>query len=325
MVAMILLAPLQSDASPPPDAGFVPTFNEQCTAPGVFYCEGFETGNFGRATEPNTGMYGENGTPTGLIRATQDTATSASGSASIKFALPPGSGSDTAGSWRVNMGQLGHQFGENSQFYLQFKQRFSPEMTTITWQPLASSASWKQIIISSIRSSCGNVELTIRNLDQPASPDIGDYPQMYTACGQRNLSTSGHYEQGDYFCDYNYPTTSTCAYYHPDEWQTFYLEITIGTWGQANSSVRAWVAYAGGPLKQWIDQPAYTLNAHATDPSLKYDYLTFGPYITNKSSAQAHPTAYTWYDDIIASTQPIPQLGGSANPAPAAPSNLAVQ
>src|SRR5207244_11149478 len=35
------------------------------------------------------------------------------------------------------------------------------------------------------------------------------------------------------------------------------------------------------------------------------------PYHTNKELNQTHPVGYTWYDDLIVSTQPIPMLNGA--------------
>jgi len=41
------------------------------------------------------------------------------------------------------------------------------------------------------------------------------------------------------------------------------------------------------------------------------------PYNTGKDASQAHPTAYTWYDELIVSKQRIPDPAVRPSPRPA--------
>ena len=43
-----------------------------------------------------------------------------------------------------------------------------------------------------------------------------------------------------------------------------------------------------------------------SNPDAKYDKLWLLPHNTNKDSSASHPTAYTWYDELIVSTKRIP-------------------
>jgi hypothetical protein len=58
-----------------------------------------------------------------------------------------------------------------------------------------------------------------------------------------------------------------------------------------------------GQYKEWINVPNFILYNSA--PGNDHDHLTLTPYITGKDPTINHPTAYTWYDEIILSNQPI--------------------
>src|SRR5206468_2245873 len=71
-----------------------------------------------------------------------DSTVKASGSSSLKFTVPSGSSGSAAGQWFTNFSDnLSVQFGQNSEFYVQWRQRFSPEF-------LSGGAGWKQAIVS---------------------------------------------------------------------------------------------------------------------------------------------------------------------------------
>jgi len=200
---------------------------------------------------------------------------------------------------------MGQTFAQNSTFYVQFRQRFSPEFLTNKW---GGTTYWKQEIFSSDQSTCGNIELTTINANMKG------WPEMYSACGQDlfDVATgSSDYllEQGDtattgYNCHYQNPTADSCFMYPANAWVTFYYKVQIGTWGQPNSNIQAWVALPGQPYKQWINIKNHTLNS---DPGLPaYNTVTLLPYMTGKdASVNGGPTAYTWYDELVVSTTAI--------------------
>jgi hypothetical protein len=75
----------------------------------------------------NAGIFPPSGT-TDYTRATRDTTVKASGNSSLKFTIPANSPSDSSGAYFTNFSaDLSTQFGENSDFFIQWRQRFSPE------------------------------------------------------------------------------------------------------------------------------------------------------------------------------------------------------
>ena len=92
--------------------------------------------------------------------------------------------------------------------------------------------------------------------------------------------------------------------YPANTWVTFYYKVSIGTWGQPNSTIQAWVSVGGGPYKQWINITNHAL--YEDTAGVDYNMVTLLPYMTRRdSSVSAGPTAYTWYDELIVSSQTI--------------------
>jgi hypothetical protein len=140
---------------------------------------------------------------------------------------------------------------------------------------------------------------------------------MYSQCGQDVFQVpvgTGDYlnEQAaaptdiSYNCHYQSANnvSGSCFTYPANTWVTFYYRVTIGQWGQANSTIQAWVAVGGQPYKEWVNMPNHTLNQDAGLPG--YDMATLLPYMTGRNAnVSAGPTAFTWYDELIMSSQPI--------------------
>src|SRR5919112_922313 len=88
-----------------------------------------------------------------------------------------------------------------------------------------------------------------------------------------------------------------------------------------NSYVDLWVAREGQPSEHVVRWGPYNLSA---SPGEKYGKVWLSPYQTSKSSAQVHPVAYTWYDELIISRTKIADpgvgtTGGSAGGSVPAP------
>jgi len=292
-------------------------FQNRCAQAGVIVCQGFDDASvFAPATYPASGVYPDGGNSFSHI--SQDTTVSASGGGSLKFTVPSMAGANNAGYWRqlfapsLTAGPSSATvFGQNSTFYIQYRQRFSPEYLTNQWpQTGGGTTFWKQQIISSDQSTCGNIELTTVN------GNMKGFPQMYSQCGADSLIVAlanGDYllEQGDtsttgYNCHYQQAnnTSTSCFDYPSNTWVTFFYKIQIGTWGQANSTIQAWVSVGGQPYQEWINMPNHILNQDAGLPA--YDTVTLLTYMTGRdSSVSAGPTAFTWFDELIVSSNPI--------------------
>jgi hypothetical protein len=292
-------------------------FQTRCAQPGVIVCQGFDDpAVFAPAIWPASGVY----VGVSAAYAAYDPAVSTSGSGSLRFTTPSLAGPNDSGSWRqlftsnLASGPSGAtMFSANSTFYVQYRQRFSPEYLTNVWPANGGGTTWwKQQIISNDSSTCGQVELTTVNEYNRG------FPQMYSQCGADNFDIpvgSSDYllEQGDtsttgYNCHYQSANNgpNSCFNYPSDTWVTFYYKISIGNWGQPNSTIQAWVAVGGQPYKEWINMTNHVLNEDQGAAGKDYDMITLAPYMTQRNSAiSAGPIAYTWYDELIVSSQPI--------------------
>jgi hypothetical protein len=268
-------------------------FETRCKAPGVLVCRGFDSSaDFAEARWPTSGLY-----PAwdGVLRGKMDIAVKTSGKASLRFEIPPHSAANASGYWRQGFGR---EFGENSTFFVQFRQRLSREMMEVNW----GDTTWKQAIFHNGSATCADVELTTGQYYH-----LG-FPVMYTDCGAHPLYTNGgnpptKLEQGDFNCWYGKYSEKDCFYYPANQWVTFYYQVSVGHWGKPESSINAWVALDGQSYKQWIQMTGFVLkNDH---PGNDYDTVTLLAYMSNKDASVAHAAAYTWYDELIVSTLPI--------------------
>jgi len=288
----------ESEQEPPQEQK---DFDARCHAEGVLVCQGFDTPEITTPpSSPGSGLY-----PAGdrSFRGFFDAKVKASGAGSLRFEIPTHTGANAAGYWQQSMGR---SFGEGSTFYVQFRQRFSKEMLKNKW----GDTTWKQVIFHHQGATCADVELTTVQYYQAG------FPTMYTSCGAHTLYTNGgnpptKLEQGDYNCWYGKYNSKDCFMYPADEWVTFYYQVSIGHWGQADSTINAWVARDGKPYKQWIQMPNFMLKVD--HPGQDYDTVTLMTYMTAKSDKIDLPTAYSWYDDLIISTAPIAPPTASGN------------
>jgi hypothetical protein len=268
-------------------------FSVRCKAPGVLVCQGFDSPEIGIAAKwPASGLYpaGDN-----LIHGSFTSGQRASGAGSLHFEILTHTGANAAGFWRQSFGK---SFGEGTTFYVQFRQRFTEQMLHNNW----GDTTWKQVIFHNHGSTCSDVELTTAQYYNTG------IPYMYTDCGSRHLTTNNSnppylFHQGDYKCWYGHLNTKDCFMYPTNQWVTFYYQVSIGHWGIADSEINAWVAFDGKPMKQWIKMPRFKLNND--HPGQDYDSVTLLTYMTGKDPGRDLPTADTWYDDLIVSTEPI--------------------
>jgi hypothetical protein len=304
------------------------TFTERCAQPGVIKCVGFDSADdFSRGSGGANGAYGfSHGIipPSGTsdyTRATMDTAIKASGAGSLKFTIPTNSGSDSSGTWFANFSNDNSiQIGANSEFFIQWRQRFSPELLSTRY---TGGGGWKQVIVTTgdqpnkTFASCEAIGVVVQSYYQDG------LPIMYNSC--TGSASHGPYDgfyqffNGDYklqngrpapFCLYTQSATSyfapsgNCFGYSPNEWITFQVRIKTGPrvgdeW--VGSYVTMWAAREGGASELVIDWGPYNLTAGSATENERFGKVWLLPYHTGKSSAQAHPTAYTWYDELVVS------------------------
>jgi hypothetical protein len=307
-----------------PDASVDTDFQARCNAAGVIRCIGFDS------PDDVKGTWGSNyGILPGATTPVLDTAVKASGSSSLKFTIPPNSGADTSGAYFTNFSKdLSAEFGENSDFYVQWRQRFSPEILNTSYK---GGEGWKQVIIGTgdqlhqLYASCTALEVVTLNSYQRG------FPEMYNSC--TGSGSHGPYDPfqsrfGSYdfklqnarptpFCLYSqgrtnpasyFPKKGNCFGYFANEWMTFQVHIKTGPRVKnefSDSRVQLWVAREGQPSQLVIDWGPYNLSAGDPSENQKYGKVWLLPYNTNKDSSVPYPVAYTWYDELIISRQKI--------------------
>jgi hypothetical protein len=285
-----------------PSGGDLPPadFSSRCAAPGVLVCEGFDdAAKFQSVISPADGLYPDGA---GSYEGRMDRDITASGAGSLRFEIDPHTGANAAGFWREGFGQ---DFGPHSTFYVQFRFRVSPEMLNQDWGDPSGHTSWKVAIFHFAPKTCGSVEITTTNYYNSG------VAYLYTDCGGRAFVTNGGKppylrQQGDtpqsgYNCWYG--DDAGCFRYVPNTWMTLYYEVSIGDWGQPNSSVQAWVGLPGHPLKHWVNLRNYVLDVDT--PGNNYNSIDLLTYMTGKDPTKNHPVAYAWYDELIVSKSPV--------------------
>jgi hypothetical protein len=265
-----------------------PSFDQRCSLPGVVKCIDFDDPE---AVEPF--VY----PPWGLEekRATVDFSQMASGAGSLRFEIPSNTAADTSGSyWQDFSKDSGVLFSEGDEFYVQWRQRFSTELLKTYYD---GGNGWKQIIIGQgdrpgkIAYSCTHIEIVVHNNYQRG------YPQMYHSCGVKDGMSE--------------PIGRVSPIkYRADEWMTFQVHVKVGTWYtndrnyERDSTIELWVAREGYQSQLALSRKNYDL--FSRDPTAGYGKVWLLPYHSGKSHKERHPVAYTWYDDLIISTNRIP-------------------
>lgn len=309
-------------------------FQARCTAPGVLKCYGFN--NATTDVVRNTTLFKAGD---GQFHGDLDTTVKASGAGSLRFDLEPPprtTGANISGSW-VPAGGWGTTFSENSHFYVQYRIRLSDYMVQ---SGNFGNAIWKTSIFHMGQSTCNEIELT-------TSGYYGSgLAQFDTSCGARwfwtNLAGTSYVstppllmqQTDDLRCEYNFhndPGNGRCVFFKANEWMTLYYDIQIGTWGQANTRVKAYLAGEGQAMKKFIDISNMILNCNSGNCGSApgklegYNNVTLTPYMTGLSnSAGPTTTAHMWFDEFILSTQPIAPPGGAPAVRPSPPTSVRV-
>jgi hypothetical protein len=298
-------------------------FATRCASPGVIRCEGLD--QLPTLVTSSTVTPVPTGTLAGYsTTAVVDPSIKASGTGSLKFTIPSNSLAGAAGSVFYNFSNdYSNQIGASSDVYVQWRQRFSPEF--LSYQ--AGGDGWNQAIIGT-GSLPGQPAYTCTDLGvvtQNAS--YRGFAQMYDSCsGSTSHGPSDPFDEPfgasdsklenarpSPYCLYSqgkttppslFPPAGNCFAYVPNEWMTFQIHIQTGPRVAdefVGSHVQLWVARENHPAELVIDWGPYNLSAGAPANDEKFGQVWFLPYDTNSNTSIAHPTAYTWYDELIIS------------------------
>jgi len=90
---------------------------------------------------------------------------------------------------------------------------------------------------------------------------------------------------------------------------TFQVQVKIGHWYRndrryhRDSTVRLWVGAEGQASRVAVDESSYDLANN--EAAARYGKVWLLPYHSGKNPSQRHPTAYTWYDELVISRSRI--------------------
>ena len=235
-------------------------------------------------TASNSGIFASSGNAS--VFPMLDAAVKASGASSLRFTIPSSSGADTSGAYFTNFSpDLSVQFGESSEFYIQWRQRFTADFATTDY---AGGGGWKQTIIGSGDQPGGSPLLLLhgprgrhrQRLLTAASPRCttraAARPRTGRSTGSRSPSgpstSSSRTRAPSPYCLYSqthtspstaFPPSGNCFGYFPDEWMTFQVHIQTGPrQGDefADSLVELWIAREGQPSELAIRWGPYNLD-----------------------------------------------------------------
>ncbi len=310
-------------------------FAARCAATGVLSCQSFDTS---AALAGNTAA-GVPVTSCGTTCPTIDTTTFVTSPGSLLFTVPAGpTAPNTSGSWNTNfVPNMSQQIDSlvngdplslttacggspcGNTIYVQWRERIDSGML----QKFANSNGWKQTIIGEGDNpgapaySCSDIETDTQNSSQ------FEIAQMYFSCGlfldqYFNLytptgTTDGHgnaiispenvaggYLACTYAASINIPTVPPCFPFVANNWMTFQIEISVGTWYPTgtnsmggppatfkhDSTIKMWAALDGQPSQLVIDY-----HPGATSPACD---ATQQPIPTCQTGFDlSNPTAYT--------------------------------
>ena len=328
-----VVKPLIKPLNRSPDASTA-DFNSRVSGPGVVRWFAFDDPASLNGGRNYAVMPGDATTPS------VDTLVKASGAGSLRFDIPPRTGGNAAGAFYFNFSQdLSIQFGENSEFYFQWRQRWNKAMLTTQFRGIDGGiTSFKTIDLTTGDTpnkqwnSCEAIELVITSFYSHAMPI------MYNSCtGSRSHAAySGLTENSTIAGEFILQNSLNCLYstarsvgitdplpncfpFLPDEWMTFEVHVKLGPrnlnsndWD--DSIVEYWGAREGGDPVKIIDwRPGvrgyFPLAAGLPADNQKYGKVYLLPYMTNKDPSQVHDLAQTWYDEAIVSRDPIPFPG----------------
>ncbi len=282
------------------------SFAARCAAAGVVRCFSFDTtADLNQGVGGTQGAYGGDfgvlppSSTSDYSKSVIDTSVFASGGGALRFDILSNTGSDMAGSFFTNFStDRLTQFGEGEDFYVQFRQRFSPCLLYTGSDDTACLASgvnrvfsnsgaggWKQALIgdgdpsdgtctsgntTGCASSCSGTEMGLQNTAQRG------FMQLYNNCGiytplEEQVDGTDFYEQNALrgalgsSCRYHAADQATgqasCFHYYPNEWMTFQLHIKVGTWADIMRSP------ADSVVEAWIAREGQpSVKVHGWDP-----------------------------------------------------------
>ena len=211
-------------------------------------------------------------------------------------------------------------FGENSEFYIQFGMQHDGYYThpningpKISFfgcnggQAVGSSGDILTVIFNTAGGSGKPFFYTYR--PDTGTWGLGDYETQF---GTGSIQLNCPYPWSGPNC---YSIAPNAKYYFQFGVQVFNKRADLGN-NAWNARVRCWMTFPDGTTKLIVDyDPATTLNyyplpADPTTPGQKFGKFEFLTYLSHGADG-THPSFKVWFDQLILSTQRIPDPGGA--------------
>jgi hypothetical protein len=230
-----------------------------------------------------------------------------SGTGAVRFEIAPGS--DGPPIFELNFADdLSRHVGEGESLYVQWRQRMSADFIREFPSTDDRTANWWQMQLGA-----GDREGT--EVDMCTSVDVGLAqdtrfmgPSMWVGCDERTELEEYVEETSDVLlqtgpdarCLYSDPTVPPCVAYEPDRWTAYQVQVEIDTW--QNTHIRMWMVDPPGPRRVVFDSVVAV--PAATGDALGKIWL--GPQMYFRDTAGDYPSGFTWYDNLVISTEEIP-------------------
>jgi len=294
-----------------------------------------------------------------------DQSNKASGGGSLRMDILK-TDSTSSGSWVRYLSDDQREFGPNQTFYVQFRQYVPAYLASHVFSGNQFGGSygggWKQAIISNNRGSNQLFEVVLQNTSQRGlvqgynRNSNGDYSgweeSISTPCSSSDFVFQNRIDGGgpettclesrrkrgglySYGANTGSPDPETAAFsFYPDEWLTFLVKISPGTFGAGSSirdtNIQVWATRETDTDYTMLIDKMVNLGAEADSSGSRYyfDAIWLLPYHTNRTPDLSRSDTFTLYDEVIVSTQFIaaPSASGTnSGVRPEAPSSLLAQ
>jgi hypothetical protein len=279
-----------------------------CERPGVIRCYGFDDpmdleARIGMQDDPAC----EDGACTQIV-----TDEIVSGTGAVRFEIA--SGSEGPPLFFLNFADdLSRHVGEGEHLYVQWRQRMSAEMLREFAGLDEGRPYWLQVQVGEGDRSDGTITDRCTTTDVAVAQNTRYMgPMMWIGCAGGMLlleevveGTSEILLQNgeDAQCLYSDPTVPPCIAYEPDRWTAYQIHVEPGTWQESTTRVRMWMTDPGQRRRMVFDSEQLTV---AADPGDAYGKIWIGPSMYNRDASEQHAPAYTWYDNLVISTEEIP-------------------
>jgi hypothetical protein len=298
-------------------------FTALCSQPGVVLCVPFDDASAIPDNEDAPGINNWQGIGSFIsgYAPVIDNTNFSNGGGSLMFTIPASGNAGDSGYFYTDLDpNFSIQFHAGDEFWVQWRQMFD----SVFLGEYVGGSGWKQFLLAAgdtpyrHQPGCDPPEIAIQNTyyrgfaqgynaceGHPSYPAFQDLDTDDSLVVETNLSADMNMQQvASLNCRYDtQPKFQDCVWYFPGEWMTFQLHIILGPLVNneyQGSTVQLFVARQGQDGVLAINIPSFNLDA--TYGNLGRILLV--PYNTGRLGSYSQDT-YTWYDDLIVSTQPI--------------------